>query len=71
MNIEPRLLRRSKGEPGEFATSPLVGHTVPDAPVVEPETEPQPKTAPPAPRPKPSPFDPDWPEHRPEPQPKA
>lgn len=48
------------------------GSTVPDAPVVDPETEPIPETSPPPERhPAPSPFEPDWPEDRPEPQPKA
>lgn len=50
-----------------------VGSSVPDAPVKEPETEPVPETAPPPParEPEPAPFDPEWPEDRPEPQPKA
>jgi len=46
--------------------------TLPEAPVFEPPTEPEPvPIAPPQPTPDLSPFDPEWPEGRPEPQPKA
>lgn len=46
---------------------------MPEAPVEEPETEPSPAPAAPPPEPKPDldPFNPDWPEQRPEPRPKA
>ena len=46
--------------------------TLPDAPTFEPQTEPEPSPiAPPERKPDLSPFDPEWPEGRPEPQPKA
>ena len=44
---------------------------MPETPVKEPETKPKPKTPPPAPKPESNPFEPDWPETRPAPQPKA
>ncbi len=47
---------------------------LPDAPTQEPEVEPIPvptPATPPDPQRAPDPFEPDWPEHRPEPQPKA
>jgi hypothetical protein len=43
----------------------------PDAPVQEPETKPDAPAAPPEHEPDLDPFNPDWPEHRPEPRPKA
>ena len=42
---------------------------LPEAPPQEPETEPQPAT--PERKPDLDPFDPEWPDDRPEPQPKA
>jgi hypothetical protein len=46
--------------------------TLPEAPPQEPETEPSPApSAPPQRKPDLDPFDPDWPDGRPEPPPKA
>lgn len=46
--------------------------TLPDAPTQEPDTKPRPEPSPsPARKPDLDPFNPDWPEERPEPQPKA
>ncbi len=50
-------------------TASSVPETLPDAPPQEPETVPQP--APAEPQPDLDPFEPDWPDGRPEPQPKA
>jgi hypothetical protein len=53
------------------SAGPGVPELVPDAPIQEPETEPDAPAAPPEREPDLDPFNPDWPEHRPEPQPKA
>lgn len=48
-----------------------VPETLPDAPPQEPAVEPQRVPDVPERKPDLDPFNPDWPEHRPEPQPKA
>lgn len=53
------------------SAEPIAPELLPDAPIVEPETEPEAPIGPPKPVPDLVPFDPDWPEHRPEPRPKA
>ena len=58
--------------PGLATVASPAPETLPDAPPQEPETEPRPAPSPPPQRePDPDPFDPDWPDGRPEPQPKA
>jgi hypothetical protein len=53
------------------SAEPAVPELVPDAPIREPEPEPHTPAAPPEREPDLDPFNPDWPEHRPEPRPKA
>jgi hypothetical protein len=53
------------------SAGPVVPELVPDAPIQEPETVPHTPASPPEHEPDLDPFNPAWPEHRPEPQPKA
>jgi hypothetical protein len=53
------------------SVAPVVPELVPDAPIQEPETVPHAPAAPPEHEPDLDPFNPEWPEQRPEPQPKA
>jgi outer membrane biosynthesis protein TonB len=67
---------RALAPPGKvtlIAIATGASQPMPEAPVEEPETEPSPAPAAPPPEPKPDldPFNPDWPEQRPEPRPKA
>ena len=56
----------------QVTTASTVPETLPEAPTQEPETEPRPlPSAPPERAPNLDPFNPDWPDDRPEPQPKA
>jgi hypothetical protein len=65
---ETAVHKHSPNMPQTLPESP----TLPEAPPFEPQTEPDPApVAPPERKPDLSPFDPDWPEGRPEPQPKA
>ena len=69
--LEESGFRIFGANPGAGVARASFGPT-PEAPTEEPKIEPQPAPArPPIRKPKLDPFDPDWPEGRPEPQPKA